>query len=76
MSCYTRLTDRGENMKNFIYVFTEKDRDKLKQLGFSLLKDDAQNSIFIFASKINGDFSYESLDAAVDRYCFSNTLTF
>ena len=63
-------------MQNFIYVFTEKDRDKLKLLGFSLLKEDAPNSMFVFASKTGGDFSYESLDAVVDRYCFSNTLTF
>ncbi len=63
-------------MKNFIYVFTKKDRDKLKQFGFSLLKEDKHNSIYIFSSKTRGDFSYESLDASLDRYCFSNTLTF
>lgn len=62
-------------MKHFIYVFSKEDKEKLQNLGFSLLKNDEQNSIFVFALQLNNEFSFELLDG-VSNYSLSDTLTF
>ena len=63
-------------MKQFIYVFTTKDRDKLVAHGYALLKNDETNSVFVFASQGSSDLSYDALDTTIGNYCLSDTLTF
>ncbi len=50
-------------MKKFIYVFNGNDRDKMLEQGYTLLKSDQVQEIFVFANKelqtfSNFDFSY------------------
>lgn len=62
----------ADTMHNqFIYVFDERDRDTLLAAGFYMLKEDTENSLFIFASD-------EGLQDVLDgmNYATSNTLTF
>lgn len=66
-------------MKQFIYVFSTEDRDKLLGLGFSLLKEDEDNNIFVFVAENVYDKSDIALKFdAVDlsEYMESDTLTF
>ena len=54
----------------FIYVFSDEDRDILLQNGYTLLKADENNNLYIFE---NSDTKYEELGVA---FVLSNTLTF
>lgn len=56
--------------KPFIYVFKEKDRDKMLAYGYKLLKSDDQNNIYIFE---RSDAKFEQLGVT---FILSNTLTF
>lgn len=56
----------------FIYVMNSKDKDKLEALGYNLLKEDTNNSIFVFENKMNLNFE---LDEEI-QYVLSDTLTF
>ena len=38
-------------MENIIYVFSEEDRDHMKELGYKLLKEDERNQVYAFAAK-------------------------
>ena len=61
----------------FIYVMSEADREKLLKLGYSLLKSDRANRVWIFSAGDGMDFSSEDqLTKAGVRYVLSNTLTF
>lgn len=51
---------------------TSKDKDKLKSLGYNLLKADEKNSIYVFENKINLNFELDS----TMQYVLSDTLTF
>ncbi len=62
-------------MKKFIYVFNKEDKDKMLKRGFTLLKNDERNSMYVFALTVSDGFSFELLDG-VEKYTFSNTLTF
>lgn len=62
-------------MKHFIYVFDEENKNKLIELGFTQIKNDCLNSIYIFALPLNDKFSLNILDG-VSNYSLSNTLTF
>ena len=55
----------------FIYVFDTEVRDELEKLGYILLKNDEQNSIFVFKNDDRLVFDMES-----NSYVFSDTLTF
>lgn len=55
----------------FIYVFDTEVRDELENLGYILLKNDEQNSIFVFKNDDRLVFDMES-----NSYVFSDTLTF
>lgn len=59
-------------LKEFIYVFSEEDRDKLLGFGFLLLKNDLRNSVFVFKS--NDDLKFDLF--TVKNFVESNTLTF
>lgn len=58
-------------MDKFLYVFCMEDRDKLLSLGYSLLKSDERNSIYIFETKESF-----KIDVGKSDYILSNTLTF
>ena len=58
-------------MPKFVYVFSEKDKEKLLADGYELIKDDAGNGIFIFVSQPN--FRYVLGDTS---FVESDTLTF
>lgn len=61
----------------FVYVMTATDKEKMLQLGYSLLKEDRNNHTWIFAASEDLFFSENDplADAGV-RYVLSNTLTF
>lgn len=58
-------------MEKFIYVFSKEDRDALLRAGFSQLKNDENNNLFVFANQTNMNF--DLLDMEFVR---SNTLSF
>lgn len=58
-------------MEKFIYVFSKEDRDALLCAGFSQLKNDENNDLFVFANQANMNF--DLLDIEFVR---SNTLSF
>ncbi len=55
----------------FIYVFSEEDKNKLLESGHHLLLDDARNSIYVFAADNTIYFSLKD----VRDYHKSDTLT-
>lgn len=59
------------NGKNFIYVFDTESRDKLLNAGYFLVTVDKSNSIFVFASNNNLNFSFDGIDHVI-----SDTLSF
>lgn len=58
-------------MYKFIYVFTKEMSDVLVTLGFSLVKSDEKNKIYIFENNPEKEFTFSKKD-----FVFSNTLTF
>ena len=58
-------------MKDFIYVFDEKARDKLLAMGYALLKTDERNKVYVFKNSDIQTFSTKDFS-----YITSNTLTF
>lgn len=61
----------------FVYVMTATDKEKMLQLGYSILKEDLNNHIWIFSAPEELHFSANDplADAGI-RYVLSNTLTF
>lgn len=57
----------------FIYVCSEEDRDRLMSLGFRFIKNQKGGSLWAFE---NDETLGINLDAELDVYVFSNTLTF
>lgn len=55
----------------FIYVFSKDDRDILLKAGFTLLKEDIRNSIYVFDKSNSLTFALTEVS-----YIESNTLTF
>lgn len=58
-------------MEKFIYVFNHDTRDDLIKLGFTILKSDDDNGIYVFANQPSLLFAIS--DAS---YLLSDTLTF
>ena len=56
---------------NFIYVFSSAARDELLAAGFVLLKEDENNSLYIF--KADGTLTFTLND---ESYAMSDTLSF
>lgn len=56
-----------------IYVFSQEDKNVLEINGFTLLKQDEENNIYIFAydDSLYSKFSLENID-----YYLSDSLTF
>jgi len=57
-------------MKNFIYVFTEADKNSLIEMGYSLLHSDGKG-IYVFLNKEEQAFAKTSI-----QFALSDTLTF
>ena len=55
----------------FIYVFSTEDKDTLLKVGFTLLKEDARNSIYVFGR--NNALTFALADVS---YVETDTLTF
>ena len=55
----------------FIYVFDETAKSKMLNAGFVLLKEDADNSVYVFCAKEAQTFSSEDFS-----YVLSDTLSF
>lgn len=55
----------------FIYVFSTEDKDTLLKVGFTLLKEDARNSIYVFGK--NNALTFALADVS---YVETDTLTF
>lgn len=58
-------------MGKFIYVFTEDDKDKMLLAGFSLIRADSKNKMFVFENKNTMNFSLANI-----KYVLSDMLTF
>lgn len=58
-------------MSNFLYVFSEKERDKLLALHFNLLKSDESKHMYVFENRSELHFNLGTVDAVP-----SDTLTF
>ena len=56
---------------NFIYVFSTKDRDKLLDKNYTMIKANTTQNIYIFKNQEKLDFSKNDFN-----YILSNTLTF
>lgn len=56
---------------NFIYVFDESAKSKLLGAGFVLLKEDVDNSIYVF--HFDGNLTFANEDVS---YVLSDTLSF
>lgn len=60
-----------DEMKRFIYVFSEDARDVLLAKGYGLLKSDAKNGMFVFENRNDLCFALDSVE-----HLLSDTLTF
>lgn len=49
-------------MYKFIYVFSKEKAEQLKEIGFALVKEDADKGIYVF----------ENPESATEKICFSN----
>lgn len=58
-------------MPNFIYVFSEEARDALKESGYTLLKQDPLQSLYIFRNTPELRF-----DLRPEDFIYSDILTF
>lgn len=58
-------------MSKFLYVFSEKERDKLLELGYNPIKSDIECGIFVFENQDKLSFSQKAIKAVP-----SDTLTF
>lgn len=61
----------------FIYVKSESDKEKMLSLGYSLIKGNGQNGIYVFLNKNVKTFDNDSeITNAGIQFALSNTLTF
>lgn len=58
-------------MPRFIYVFSEREKDKLLALKHEMIKCDNTNHIYVFLNKERFDFALDDI-----KYALSDTLTF
>lgn len=62
---------------NFIYVMSEEDKNKMKSLGYSLIKEDKRNHVWVFQNKDTATFACEDeISGAGIYFVLSNMLTF
>ena len=58
-------------MEKFLYVFSEDDRDGLLARGYTLLKSDEKNEVYVFANQTEMSFCIADIS-----FVRSDTLTF
>lgn len=58
-------------MYKFIYVFTKETSDALIAQGFTPVKSDEKNKVYVFENSPGKKFTFSQKD-----FVFSNTLTF
>lgn len=58
-------------MEKFLYVFSKDNRDSMIAAGYTLLKSDDKNDLYVFVNQTNLAF-----DLADMYFVRSNTLTF
>ncbi len=62
---------------HFIYVMSEKDKDKMLSLGYALVREDTRNSMWVFQNKDTTTFACEDeISGAGIKFVLSSTLTF
>ncbi len=62
---------------HFIYVMSAKDKDEMLSLGYSLVKEDTRNSMWVFQNKDTTTFACEDeISGAGIKFVLSSTLTF
>lgn len=62
---------------HFIYVMSEQDKDKMIALGYTLMKEDIRNFIWVFQNKDSEKFAInDEMSKAGIHFIPSNTLTF
>ena len=61
----------------FVYVMSEKDKDKMLAMGYSFIKEDKRNNIWVFENKDVTTFASEDEIAnAGIAFVLSDMLTF
>ena len=60
------------NMGNFVYVFSQEDKQRLINAGYLLLKEDVKNNVYTFKATDTMRYALDTLD----EYTVSDTLTF
>ena len=58
-------------MSRFIYVFADSDRDKLISLGYTLIKADCRQNLYVFENKQTMQFDLHNIS-----FVYSDTITF
>jgi len=61
----------GVDSMRFIYVFSESDKQLLVDMGYTLLKEDGSNSLYVFKNDNSLSFC---MDAT--KFAYSDVLTF
>lgn len=64
----------NSDIKKFIYVFSEADRDIMIDFGYELVCEVPGNGIYVFLSDHAGRRNFSAVPDVT--CCFSNTLTF
>lgn len=59
-------------MPKFLYVFSEENKQQLISAGFTLLKEDERNNVYVFEA--NDDLKYSLVN--IDEIMESDVLTF
>ena len=62
------------DMKKFIYVFSEADKDVMIEHGYDLICIVPKNGIYVFLSENKCQRNFSMMPAV--EHCFSDTLTF
>lgn len=61
----------------FVYVMRKEDKDKMEELGYTLIKEDRNNHIWVFKNKDVTTFSSEDeISSAGISFVLSDMLTF
>lgn len=61
----------------FIYVMNDKDKDTMLAMGYTLLKENKKNKVYVFVNKDTAVFSDSlDIDKANISYVLSDTIAF
>ena len=68
------LVSEVSSILNYIYVSGDTDRDKLLELGYKLIKENANEKLYVFQNKSTANFSADDLSDI--GYVLSDIITF